>query len=127
MTPCVARKQRLAAIGGREKRGDRFYNARVGDQHALRRIRTLDEAAALGLRANRSRRDDPLTAQRLIDATPGGQQASIWFCDPSSFGEVLREGLTSRRRALEDFQQEDFACRWTSQSCSVHCKQISPR
>ncbi|MDE2406342.1 MAG: hypothetical protein KGL91_00600 [Xanthomonadaceae bacterium] len=57
-------------------------------------------------------RDGRLTGDRIREAVPAWQQASIWFCGPAGFGAALRKdfsaaGLPVARR----FHQELFALR----------------
>ncbi len=111
MTPFVARMQELAAQGGSTQPVDLFYSTRVGDDEILRRIKALADAAGVRLHALVSKRDGPLSTQRLIDAVPDWVRASVWFCGPVGFGQALRAGLTSRGLATEDFHQEAFEFR----------------
>ena len=57
-------------------------------------------------------RDGRLTGERIRREVPGWRDASIWFCGPVGFGEVLRKDFARNGFPVEErFHQELFSMR----------------
>lgn len=118
ITPFIARMKYLAHV--RNASGaptapqmiDLFHTTADVDEEALAKLAADAEGADVRLHVLIDARDGFLSGERIREAVPQWQEASIWFCGPARFGEVLRDdfaahGLPVQRR----FHQELFEMR----------------
>lgn len=110
VTPFVARMQALAAQpDGRTV--DFFHATSDVDERALALLRADAQAAGVRLHLLISGRDGRLTGERLRAMVPDWQQAEVWFCGPTAFGDAIRQDLTAQGLPNERFHQELFQMR----------------
>ncbi len=110
VSPFVARLKTLAAQpDGRVV--DFFHSTAEVDEEALQRLEADARAAGVRLHIFISTRDGRLTGDRLRTLVPDWQQAEVWFCGPSAFGDALRQDLTSQGLPVAWFHQELFEMR----------------
>jgi predicted ferric reductase len=91
---------------------DLFHTTADYDERALAKLEADAEAAGIRLHILVDGRDGFLTGERIRAAVPDWRQASIWFCGPAGFGEVLRDDFDAQGLPVaERFHQELFAMR----------------
>lgn len=91
---------------------DLFHSTTEVDEDALGRLAADARSAQVRLHVLIDARDGRLTGERLRDAVPGWQEASVWFCGPAGFGEALRNDLAAHGFPVEHrFHQELFSMR----------------
>ena len=88
VTPFIARMKHLAQQGG-EHNVDFFHITTEVDQAAIDKLSADAAAAGIRLHIRVSPRDGRLTPELIRSAVPNWQQASIWFCGPTPFGQIL--------------------------------------
>ena len=110
ITPFIARLQALA-VQPDGKPVDLFYSTSAPDEEFIARLRRAAEAARVRLHVLVAAKDGRLDVARICEAVPQWAQADIWFCGPAGFGQALREGLTAKGLAPDDFHQELFDMR----------------
>lgn len=117
ITPFIARMQFLAQrrqAGGAAPRQiiDLFHSTTDYSEEAIAKMRADAEAADVRLHVLHDARDGRLSGERIRNALPEWREASIWFCGPVGFGEVLRKDFARHGLPVtQQFQQELFAMR----------------
>lgn len=117
ITPFIARMKSIAL----EKRAnpgqpspavDLFHTTADVDEAALEKLKADAGAADIRLHILIDARDGFLTAERIRAAVPDWREASIWFCGPAGFGEVLRRDFAEHGMPVaERYHHELFAMR----------------
>ncbi len=110
ITPFIARMKLLAKQPGRQQI-DLFHTTREFEQAAIDKLTADAKAANVTLHLHVSGRDPRLNGELLRETLPQWSEASVWFCGPSGFGQVLREDLVGNGLAPGDFHQELFEMR----------------
>ena len=110
ITPFVARlKQR--ATKSDAKAIDLFHPTTKFEQAAIDRL-TADAAAAdVRLHLLVDGKGGCLNGDRIRAVVPDWRTASLWFCGPPGFGQVLREDFVANGLPPERFHQELFRMR----------------
>ena len=91
---------------------DLFHATSDVDETALAKLAADAEAAKIGLHVLVSPRDGHLTGEKIRQAVPDWQEASIWFCGPAGFGAALRKDFAAHGFPVEArFHQELFEMR----------------
>ncbi|MDV7145448.1 ferric reductase-like transmembrane domain-containing protein [Tropicimonas sp. TH_r6] len=110
ITPFIARMKQLARKGGTTS-VDLIHSTRELSGDALDLLQADAVAAGIKLHVLRDDRDGFLTGARLKEMVPDWQAASVWFCGPAAFGQVLRDDLVTSGLAAGSFHQELFNMR----------------
>ena len=110
ITPFIARLKELAHIPG-EKVIDLFHTTADYEEKAIRKLKADAEAANVTLHVLVDRKDGQLNTDRIKEAVPAWEGASIWFCGPAGFGQALRKGFLASGINPSDFHQELFHLR----------------
>ena len=115
ITPFIARMKYLArGRGGRPPRQvvDLFHTTADYSDEAIANLRADAEAANIRVHVLHDARDGFLTGDRIREAVPEWQDASIWFCGPAGFGDALRKDFASHGLPVATrFHRELFAMR----------------
>ncbi|MBU3079206.1 ferredoxin reductase family protein [Sphingomonas quercus] len=112
ITPFIARMDALARQPDPGRSIDLFHCSAEVDDHALARLTADAEAANIRLHILIDARDGLLTGSRIRAAVPAWNEASIWFCGPSAFGDSLRRDFAAEGFPVEaHFHQELFSMR----------------
>ncbi|MCC2612992.1 ferredoxin reductase family protein [Neorhizobium petrolearium] len=91
---------------------DLFHTTADYDEKAIAKLAGDAEAADIRLHVLVDSRDGLLTGERIRAAVPDWREASIWFCGPVGFGEVLRRDFAAQGMPVSQrFHQELFAMR----------------
>ncbi|MBP1843296.1 putative ferric reductase [Rhizobium petrolearium] len=91
---------------------DLFHTTADYDEKAIAKLTGDAEAADIRLHVLVDSRDGLLTGERIRAAVPDWREASIWFCGPVGFGEVLRRDFAAQGMPVSQrFHQELFAMR----------------
>jgi len=110
ITPFIARlKQRAATPEARTV--DLFHPTADFDQAAIDRLKADAEAAGVRLHLLVNGQNGRLNGERIRAAVPQWQSASIWFCGPPGFGQMLRDDFLAHGLPPERFHQELFQMR----------------
>ena len=110
VTPFIARMKYLAQQGG-EHDIDFFHVTSDVDQAAIDKLSADAAAAGIRLHLRVSPRDGRLTAEQIRMLAPHWQQASVWFCGPTAFGQALRRDFISLGLSAKRIHQELFEMR----------------
>lgn len=113
ITPFIARMQYLAqSAGGARPEIDLFYSTAEVDEEALDKLKADAAAAHIRLHVLIDTRDGRLDGERIRATVPEWREASIWFCGPIGFGEMLRRDFAALGFPVaKRFHQELFAMR----------------
>ncbi|OJU87365.1 MAG: ferric reductase [Burkholderiales bacterium 66-5] len=117
ITPFIGRMQHMAMEQSNQdwpagQQIDLFHSTTEVDEDALGRLAADARSAQVRLHVLIDARDGRLTGERLRDAVPGWQEASVWFCGPAGFGEALKNDLAAHGFPVEQrFHQELFSMR----------------
>ncbi len=113
ITPFIARMKYLAEHSTRPPQTiDLFHATADSDDTVFAKLRA--DAAASGVRLHLllDARDGLLTAARIREAVPGWRESTVWFCGPSTLGDILRSDFKRNGFAVSSrFHQELFAMR----------------
>jgi len=110
ITPFIAKLE--ARTQSRDRRPiDLFHVTNVYDDRAMSKLRAAAESAQVRLHIRVTTSEGRLTPDLIRDAVPEWQQASLWFCGPSVFGEALRDDFIKHGLQPGDYHQELFAMR----------------
>ena len=110
VTPFIARMKHLAQQGG-EHNVDFFHITTEVDQAAIDKLSADAAAAGIRLHIRVSPRDGRLTPELIRSAVPNWQQASIWFCGPTPFGQAIRADFVQQGLPAQRVHQELFEMR----------------
>jgi predicted ferric reductase len=110
ITPFVARMQALAAQPD-GKSIDLFYSTSVPDDAFIQRLTELAQQANVRLHILVAGKDGRLTTKEIFRVVPEWHLATVWFCGPAGFGQILRQDFIARGLASGDFHQELFDMR----------------
>lgn len=77
---------------------DLFHSTSDVDEEGLAKLAADAKTADMRLLVLIDARDGYLTGDRIREAMPQWGEASIWFCSPAGFGEILRRDF-----AVHDF------------------------
>ena len=117
ITPFIGRMKQLAAQKDAPDRPaqqavDMFHATADVDEEALGRLAADAHDAGVTLHVLVDARDGQLSGERIREAVPQWQEASIWFCGPAGFGDALRRDFAAHGFPVERrFHQELFAMR----------------
>lgn len=117
ITPFIARMKYLAKLRAdghtpSPQRIDLFHPTADYDEVAERKLRADAEAAGVRLHFLVDARHGRLSGDRIRAEVRGWAAASIWFCGPVGFGEVLRRDFADHQFPIEKrFHQELFTMR----------------
>lgn len=110
ITPFIAQMRHLATEpDGKEI--DFFHTTKEVSELALSKLKADTAAAQIDLHLLIDAKDGYLTAEKIQAAVPDWQNASVWFCGPSTFGAKLKTDLIKAGLNPNDFHQEEFALR----------------
>lgn len=112
ITPFVARMKYLATLSPPSTVPvDLFHATADQDETALAHLAADATAAGVHLHVSVDARDGFLTAARIRDAVPAWREASVWYCGPTTLGNLLRTDLITSGLDAHQFHQELFAMR----------------
>ncbi|GER08475.1 ferric reductase [Iodidimonas muriae] len=110
ITPFIARLKHMAATGD-GKRIDLIHTVPKIAPEPKALLEADAAAAGVKLHLMRDQEDGLLSGARLREMLPDWSKASVWFCGPAAFGEVLRRDLIAHGLRPADFHQEMFNLR----------------
>lgn len=110
ITPFIARMKELSQLDHDEEIV-LFHSAAKLEPEALGKLTADAEAADVQLHVLIDNKDQRLDSEKLKEAVPDWQFASIWFCGPAAFGTALRKDLVGSGLSPSDFHQELFNMR----------------
>lgn len=110
ITPFIARMTYLARHPGGPAI-DLFHTTTDFDQAAIDRLKADARAAGIRLHLIVTPTDGRLTPEQIRESVPEWQSASLWFCGPAAFGDLLRKDFTAHGLPRGRFHQELFAMR----------------
>jgi predicted ferric reductase len=110
ITPFVARMQCLARSPGPQEIV-LFHPTTDFAQDAIDKLTAAAEAANVHLHVLVDAKDGFLNGERIRAVVPDWRTASIWFCGPPKFGELLRQDFAKHGFPTADFHQELFEMR----------------
>jgi predicted ferric reductase len=110
ITPFIARMKYLARTTGRQQI-DLFHVTSDYDQAAIDRLTVDARAANVNLHVHFTPKDGLLTPEKIRAAVPEWRSASLWFCGPVPFGDVVRKDFLKQGMPKERFHQELFMMR----------------
>jgi len=110
ITPFVARMKQLAQAPG-EQAIDLFHPTADFSQAAIGKLAADADAARVRLHVLVDAKDGLLNGERIRAAVPEWRSASIWFCGPPRFGQVLRKDFLAHGFPAANFHQELFEMR----------------
>lgn len=91
---------------------DLFHTTAEYDENAIARLSADAKAANIRLHVLVDARDGHLTGDRIRAEVPEWHNASIWFCGPAGFGEMLKRDFSAHGLPVDErFHQELFAMR----------------
>lgn len=90
---------------------DLFHTATSLAPEAREKLTADAKAAGVNLHILVDAHDGFLTGDRLRAAVPEWASASIWFCGPGGFGDMLRRDLVAQGLPRGAFHQELFNMR----------------
>ena len=100
------------SAGGARPEIDLFYSTAEVDEEALDKLKADAAAAHIRLHVLIDTRDGRLDGERIRATVPEWREASIWFCGPIGFGEMLRRDFAALGFPVaKRFHQELFAMR----------------
>ncbi|MCC6916846.1 ferric reductase-like transmembrane domain-containing protein [Nitrosomonas sp.] len=117
ITPFIARMKQLALSGEKQTRPenqqyDLFHSTADIDEKALNKLAEDARSSNVRLHVLIDARDGYLTGERIRAEIPEWREASIWFCGPAGFGEVLKKDFAAHGFPAEQhFHQELFLMR----------------
>ncbi|MBV1800197.1 ferric reductase-like transmembrane domain-containing protein [Siccirubricoccus sp. G192] len=118
ITPFIARMKQLAmdrqAYSGRPRSQaiDLFHTTADYSEEAIGKLTADAEAAGVRLHVLHDTRDGRLTGDRIREAVPDWQEASVWFCGPAGFGDALSKDFASHGLPVTTrFHRELFSMR----------------
>ena len=112
ITPFIARMQQMARDPeARKVKVDLFHPTADYDESAIAMLEADALAAGVRLHVLVDKRDGLLTGERMRQAVPDWEDASLWFCGPTAFGRALRANFVGKGIRASDFHQELFAMR----------------
>jgi predicted ferric reductase len=110
ITPFIAKMRDLANMPG-TKTIDLIHSTKEHSPEAMEMLKADAKAAGITIHILVDDRDGFLTGARLRDLVPDWKSASVWFCGPAGFGQVLRGDLLANGLAAQEFHQELFEMR----------------
>lgn len=110
ITPFIAKMKHLAKQPG-NKNITLYHPTADYDQAAIDKLATESLAANIKLHVVKSPKDGRLTPERIRSDSPDWKSASIWFCGPAKFGEVMKKDFVQHGLKAENFHQELFEMR----------------
>lgn len=114
ITPFIAKMKHLAQTeeARTEKTIDLFHSTAEVDEDALEMLTQTAADANVRLHLVITSRDGRLTGERIREAVPGWQEASMWFCGPAGFGTTLKKDFAAQGWPVEErFHQDLFQMR----------------
>lgn len=110
ITPFISRMKALAhAPDG--KSIDLFHSTADYDETAISLLKQYAQAAGVRLHVLWDQRDGRLDAERICQVVKGWQEADVWFCGPSAFGDSLQQAMAARGMPGSRFHREIFEMR----------------
>lgn len=110
ITPFIARMKYLAGTPGQQQI-DLFHVTSDYDQAAIDKLTADARAANVNLHVHVTPQDGLLTPAMIREQVPEWRSASIWFCGPVPFGDVVRKDFLKQGMPAERFHQELFMMR----------------
>ncbi len=110
ITPFIARMKHLARSPSPQE-VVLFHPTTDFDQTAIDKLTADAKAANVRLNVLVDAKDGFLDGDRIRQAVPDWQSASIWFCGPPRFGEALRNDFIAHGFDAANFHQELFEMR----------------
>lgn len=110
ITPFVARMKQLAETP-EAREIDFFHPTREITPAVQAKLQADVSASNVNLHLMLDQQDGPLSGEKIRSAVPEWQSASIWFCGPAAFGQMLRKDMLAHGLPPERFHQELFAMR----------------
>src|SRR3546814_12844696 len=106
------------SAGGARPEIDLFYSTAEVDEEALDKLKADEAAAHIRLHVLIDTRDGRLDGERIRATVPEWREASIWFCGPIGFGEMLRRAFAALGfPGAQRFHQESSEARRVGKGC----------
>lgn len=110
ITPFIAKMKHLAKQPC--NRNITLYHPTADyDQSAIDKLASEALAAKVKLHVLHSPNSGLLTPEQIRNDNPGWQSASIWFCGPAKFGEMMKKDFIQLGLKADHFHQELFEMR----------------
>jgi predicted ferric reductase len=110
ITPFIARLKQLARNRS-DQRIDLFHTTTQLAPEARAKLIMDAKAAGVTLHIMVDGEDGFLSGEKLRAAVPDWKSASVWFCGPAGFGDVLRRDFSAQGMPHGSFHQELFDMR----------------
>lgn len=110
ITPFIARMKQLGRARGKQA-VDLFHTTTHLAPKAREKLIADAKAAGVNLHILVDDQDGFLTGEKLRAAVPDWTSASVWFCGPAGFGQMLRRDLAAQGLPRGAFHQELFNMR----------------
>ena len=88
-----------------------FFSARPADHALIEQVQQLTTLGGVTLELCISGKDPALSVERITQAVPGFQDATVWFCGAAAFGAHMRSDLLAAGLPSKRFKQELFEMR----------------
>lgn len=111
ITPFLSRMELLAQGGAGRRPVDLFFSTDEATEPLMTILRELAEKSGVRLHVVVPPRDGYLTIDGISAAAPNPEQAEVWFCGPTGFGDAVRSALMQRGLPARYFHQESFQMR----------------
>ena len=110
ITPFIAKLKHLAQHP-EHRTIDLFHVTSDFDQQVFDKLAADASAAQVRLHLWYTPTAGKLTPQKIRDLVPNWQTASIWFCGPAAFGEVIQKDFIQQGLQPENYHHELFTLR----------------
>lgn len=110
ITPFIAKMEHRAQSAS-ELPIDLFHVTNVYDDKAMDKLAAAANAANVRLHVRITSKEGRLTPEQIREAVPEWPSASLWFCGPAAFGELLRQDFVKHGLSPKHVHQELFAMR----------------
>lgn len=112
ITPFVAKMKQYSLEGNAQnKKVTLFHTTKEYSEKALNLLRETAAQAGIILHIFHDATDGYLTGEKLRNMVPYWKDASVWFCGPGKFGQMLKNDLKANGFDVKHFHQELFQMR----------------
>lgn len=110
ITPFIAKMKHLAKQPD-NKNITLYHPTTEYDQAAIGKLAAESLAAKVELYIVESPKNGLLTPEQIRNDNPDWKSASVWFCGPAKFGEVMKKDFVQHGLKANNFHQELFEMR----------------
>ena len=112
ITPFIARMEYLIQHKLQERQIiDLFFSMEQPDADVIRKVSHLSRQADVNLHLIISSQQGRLAPEQVRDQVPGWREASLWFCGPKKFGQIIRSDFHQHGIHHSAIHQELFEMR----------------